>query len=136
MNGSSTPNMTAVYRERLEQAVRVMRGVLERGEQHRFNIGVFAARSASDIVCCIAGFCGLDPWFIIRGFRATAGASMGMVSILPEDFFGTPVPFYCHYYPKSCQGRITVEDAIAALHRAIEVHCSEPESSELKCATH
>ena len=119
MNGSLEQIPTnADYQERLHQAVRVMQEVLERKEEERFDICVYARAGKDGPVCCIAGFCGLDPWFQERGLIAVPGASMGWVSVQPETFFGTDRPFYASCYGK--RERITVDDAIVALNRAIE----------------
>jgi hypothetical protein len=81
MNSSSDtiPETNAVYRERLQQAVRVMQGVVERHEEGRFDINVYAKADEGGAICCIAGFCGLDPWFQERGFITKVGTVFGDV---------------------------------------------------------
>lgn len=111
----STPS---VHRERLQQAKRVMHELSSRADI-KFCIGVYARKSEQGIEACIAGLCGLDPWFQDRGFVthvATDSDSIGYTNILPEHFFGTGEPFYPGWYRHD---PATVEDAIAALDEAI-----------------
>jgi len=122
------PATNADYQERLHQAVRVMQEVIERNDQERFDIHVYARADRGGPVCCIAGFCGLDPWFQERGLIAVPGASMGWVSVQPEAFFGTDRPFYANGYSKN--GRVTVDDAIFALKRAIEATPADPAAAQ------
>jgi hypothetical protein len=118
MNTSSATT-PAEYRERLQQAKRVLKGLSEQQRATNFNIARFAVDSSDGVVACIAGFCGLDPWFQERGFFTTVGETMGSTSIMPEIFFGTGKPFYVsEYLPKTT---VTVDDALAALDRSIEL---------------
>ncbi|GFE79152.1 hypothetical protein GCM10011487_11520 [Steroidobacter agaridevorans] len=113
----------ALYVERLQQAVRVMKGLSE-DERSHFDIDLFAIRNKSGVSACIAGFCGFDPWFQAEGFMTTVGddksLSRGQVSIPVEIFFGTEEPFYRSGYGPAFRDRpISVDQAIAALNRAI-----------------
>lgn len=119
MNTSPTPVDKSVYVERLLQAKRVMQELSEEQRLNNFDIGTFAINTDHGIVACAAGFCGLDPWFQERGFQTTyTSDGIGGVSIMPETFFGTDAPFYPSNY--SVEGRVTVEDVISALDRAIK----------------
>jgi hypothetical protein len=129
MNHVSEPiHNKAIYRERLQQALRVMQGVVERHEEDRFDINTFARDSEGGVICCIAGFCGLDPWFQERGLVTKVGNHFGDVSILPEEFFGTDKPFYAPKYGKP-SNLVTIDDGIAALNRAIDEMSDTPEAS-------
>jgi hypothetical protein len=119
MNSSSNPIDVNVYRERLQQAKRVVEALSNEQRVNNFDIGRYAVESVYGVVGCIAGLCGLDPWFQERGFVTTVGCSMGSVSIEPADFFGTSAPFFpSNYLPRTT---VTVEDALVALDRAIEL---------------
>jgi hypothetical protein len=130
-------NENSVYIERLQQAQRVLRGLSSQGSL-KFNIDQFARKSADGIDACIAGLCGLDPWFKERGLITDVDKNRVniLTSTLPtqgfsddhhipseevtlEDFFGTERPFYKHYYPTE-KPTISVQDAIIALDREIE----------------
>lgn len=121
MDTPTVPETNAVYFERLEQAMRVMHDLKANPAGRRFNINTFGATDAcGTIVGCIAGFCGLDPWFNERGL----GMEMDMdgsptPSVLPGDFFGTEKPFYLSYYGTRDPARVTIDDAIDALNRAM-----------------
>jgi hypothetical protein len=104
----------AVYRERLQQAKRVMLGLSEQHRANNFNIDLLAVRSDHGI---IAGHCGLDPWFHKLGFFTYPDTSFGDVSMSPSDFFGTSRPFFSNHYATSKS--VTFDDAITALDNAI-----------------
>lgn len=106
-------------RERLQQAKRVLEGLSEEQRVHNFDINIVARHSARGIVACIAGHCGLDPWFQERGLVTLVGdpCSIGDVSIRPEDFFGTSRPFFGSHY--GTDERVTVDHALRALDQAI-----------------
>lgn len=115
----------ANYIERLEQAVRVMRGLSEHDRKHHFNIGVFARQTECGTVACVAGHCALDPWFQERGFKietiGTERWDLGSVTLSLEEFFGTTTPFFSSAYPLHViQRGVTVDDAISALETEIE----------------
>lgn len=120
-----TDNLTAAnYVERLEQAVRVMTGLSE-NDRRQFDVDVWAATRDGGIAACIAGHCGRDPWFQAQGLYTYVGApggrEIGSVYPHPIEFFGTDTAFYRHTYGPSLAGRaVTVDDAIAALGRAID----------------
>jgi hypothetical protein len=119
VNTSSTPIDAGVYRERLQQAKRVMAALSEEERVNNFDITRYAVDSAHGVIGCIGGLCGLDPWFQERGFVTTVGCDMGSVSIEPHDFFGTGTPFFpSNYLPKTT---VTVEDALVALDEAIKL---------------
>lgn len=132
MDSVWTLNDNSVYIERLHQAKRVLRE-MSTNELLKFNINVFADKSADGIEACIAGLCGLDPWFEERGFItnvdknridivATALTTQEISHDDPyqtlEDFFGTERPFFRKFYPEKSES-VSVEDAIAALDREI-----------------
>jgi hypothetical protein len=124
MHSSPTPSEC---RERLQQAKRLLQGLSETERIHNFDITVFAVTSPNGVVGCIAGLCGLDPWFQERGLFTTVGVSIGSVSIPPEEFFGSETPFYRRsYLPKT---HVSVDDAIAALDRAQEELVGYPAST-------
>lgn len=113
-----------VYIERLEQAVRVMEGLSE-ADRANFDIEVIAVKTASGIRACIAGHCGLDPWFQARGLSTIVGEGedgTGDLTIGFADFFGTNRPFFGSAYPLKLAGYqdVTVCEAIAALKRTID----------------
>lgn len=112
------PNVVGpdIHRERLEQALRVTNGLLKGGRERNFTIAYYAQESESGIIGCIAGHCGLDPWFQERGFVTDLARSR--VSIPVEDFFGTDAPFFRSNYRTT--EPVTVHDAISALRVAIE----------------
>lgn len=112
-----------IYIERLRQAVRVMEGLSE-ADRALFNIDIWAALRGSGVAACVAGHCGLDPWFQAEGLRTIAGGpephDVGTVYPHPIEFFGTEAAFYRHTYgPELRERGITVDDAIAALKKAI-----------------
>jgi len=127
MDTSATPIQNFVYRERLEQAKRVMEGLSEQQRLRNFNVGLYAIQSDEGVVACIAGHCGLDPWFQERGFFTTVGRETGTVSVYPSEFFGTADPFFASNYGKSV---VTFEDAICALNRAINLFADAPSTSQ------
>jgi len=92
-----------------------MQGLSDPQRVHNFNIGVFAIRSDFGVIACIAGHCGLDPWFQERGFFTTVGADLGSISMAPEDFFGTDKPFFSY----GAKRLVTFDDALRALDSAI-----------------
>ena len=108
----------SVYIERLRQAKRVMQGLSEDQRLNNFDIGVYVVKSDHGIVGCVAGLCSLDPWFQQEGLISELNELGGKVSPRPSVFFGTEDPFYRSNY--LIAGRVTVEDAISALDRAIE----------------
>ena len=130
MNTSPTTlDQQSAYRERLQQAKRVMEGLVEAQQTDRFNINIFAAQRGDHIIGCIAGLCGLDPWFQKQGFVTRVASyynSLGDVSIGLRDFFGTDIPFYASNY--EADKPVTVEDAIRALDRALERFSSDQEN--------
>ncbi len=125
-----TENFTAAtYVERLEQAIRVMTELSE-GDRTHFDVGVWAATRDGGIAACVAGHCGRDPWFQAQGLYTYVGTSggreIGSVYPHPIEFFGTDTAFYRHTYEPSLGGRaVTVDDAIAALKRAINEFASD-----------
>lgn len=127
----------ATYIERLKQAVRVMEE-LSATDQVNFTLQYWAQRRDNGMLCgCIAGHCGLDPWFQANGLTTTIMDridGIGSVSIFPEEFFGTEKPFYARNY-ESVQRRapedrrVKPDDAITALKDAIsafEILRSDP----------
>ncbi len=131
-------DMIPVYIERLEQAVRVMNALSEE-DRANFDIHVIAKRGASGLRACIAGHCGLDPWFQAQGLMTYVveedsgddedngddedDEDNGGLSIWCSEFFGTVAPFYRSEYPARFSDgheKVTVVDAIAALNDAIE----------------
>lgn len=118
MDTPTVPETNAVYRERLQQAMRVMQELKANPGDRRFNIETYATMDESGtIVGCIAGFCGLDPWFQERGFFMELGKVAP--SVFPNEFFGTEEPFYLSRYGTHDPARVTIDDAINALTRAI-----------------
>lgn len=119
-----TDNFTAAtYIERLEQAIRVMTELSESDRTH-FDVSVWAAARDGGIAACVAGHCGRDPWFQAQGLHTYVGGpggrEIGSVYPHPIEFFGTDTGFYRHTYEPSIAGcTVTVDDAIAALKRAI-----------------
>lgn len=119
-------NVSSVNLLRLEQAKRVMSGLDEHTRRKHLNMNVFARETDCGTVACVAGFCGLDPWFIADGFVTFAGylnsSAIGGVSVNLLDYFGTEEPFFPQYYPEETKEHgITVEDTIVALDKAIAV---------------
>lgn len=109
--------------ERLRQAVRVLENLSE-DDRALFNVDIWAAVRGSGIAACVAGHCGLDPWFQAEGLRTVVGGPdpdhTGYVYPHPIEFFGTETAFYRHTYgPEFREREITVDDAIAAVKRAI-----------------
>ena len=124
MNFRSTPTQTnSVYLERLQQAKRVLLSLSEQQRTANFDISIFAKRSDHGVIACIAGYCGLDPWFQERGFVTTVGYELGDVSLPPDRFFGTARPFAPQFYPTGKAA--TFNDAVMALDSAIEWFSSE-----------
>lgn len=116
-----------LYIERLEQAVRVMEGLSET-ERINFDIEVTAVQTDRGIRACIAGFCGLDPWFQARGLSTIVddrdSGSIGDLTVGFAEFFGTSTPFLRSRYPvEFADGRrdVAVSDAVAALKRSIDL---------------
>lgn len=114
---ASQTEENAVYRERLQQAKRVMLGLSEQQRVNNFRIDLLAVQSDHGIIACIAGHCGLDPWFHKLGFFTYPDTSFGDVSMSPSDFFGTSRPFFSNHY--ATPNSVTFEDAIEALDLAI-----------------
>lgn len=99
---SRTPNKTICF-ERLQRALRVMQGLSEI-DRTNFSLWVWAVQRDSGISGCIAGLCGLDPWFQSQGLVTTVGTeghSIGSVSIEPLQFFGTNDAFLLSRYKES-----------------------------------
>lgn len=122
MQTASPADTSAIYIERLRQALRVMEGLSD-VDRTNFNINVIAQRTEAGIAACIAGHCGLDPWFQDRGLKTIVGegASLGDVPVSLTAFFGTGRPFFSRHYSQDSVGRvISSDDAIAALKQAIE----------------
>lgn len=118
---------SSMYIERLEHAVRVMAG-LSGGDRSNFDINVVAVRTEHGLRACIAGHCGLDPWFQAQGLTTFVddgkGGSTGDLSIGFGEFFGTCNPFLRSRYPvRLADGHedISVADAISGLKRAIDL---------------
>lgn len=115
----------AVYRERLEQALRVMEGLSQNEREHQFDMEVFARQTPHGIVACIAGHCGLDPWFQEQGLITRPDGFIGSISVQPGDFFGIARPFIASHlwddgdYNPWRGDRITYEAAVEALCDAI-----------------
>jgi hypothetical protein len=108
--------------ERLQQAVRVMKGLSEE-QRANFDIDVLARRTERGIVACIAGYCGFDSWFQARGFSTTFWEHSvdGIVSLRIGEFFGTMRPFHGSMYAHEVVDRgVTIDDAISALNDAID----------------
>jgi hypothetical protein len=123
-NSSVTPTQSnAVYHERLQQAKRVLLGLSEQQRAANFDINIYARRSDHGVIACIAGHCGLDPWFQERGFVTRVGKRFGDVSISPDEFFGTAQPFSPPFY--SADRPATFDDAVIAMDRAIARFSSE-----------
>ena len=90
MDDPTIPETNAVYRERLQQAVRVMKDLAANPAGKRFNMKVYAAEDEDGtLVGCIAGFCALDPWFQERGLVMELGemelGETAVPSVLPES---------------------------------------------------
>jgi hypothetical protein len=124
MSTHTTTTLAAPFIERLKQAVRVMEGLSE-AERSNFTLHAWAVRTPAGICACIAGHCGLDPWFQERGFITTIedeSEGMGKVSMFPEMFFGTTDPFYPQLYRDvllESATDVSPEAAVAALKNAI-----------------
>jgi hypothetical protein len=119
MDTSIPTNEHGTFVSRLQQAIRVMEGA-SKMPNTVFDIDVFAVREGDTLRACIAGLCGLDPWFQAQGLTPIFGGATGGVSISPEKFFGTETPFFRSNYGPEFSGRdITVPDAVAALKEAI-----------------
>ena len=118
ITADTAADLNCEFRERLQQAKRVLEGLSEEQRENNFEINVFARQSARGIVACIAGYCGLDPWFQERDFVTRVGDpySIGDVSIPLAEFFGTVTPFLACFYGTD---RVTVERALRALDEAI-----------------
>lgn len=118
---------TLVYIERLEQAVRVMKGLSEI-DRANFDIRITAIQTEHGLRACVAGHCGLDPWFQAHGLSTIVDesglGSTGDLTIGFGEFFGTCTPFFRSRYPaeliSGCR-EVTVDDAIAALGRSIDL---------------
>lgn len=114
------PEVTnAMYIERFQQALRVMER-LSATERDNFDIGVIARRTETGISACIAGHCGLDPWFQGQGFQTVLDPSIGDVSVSFSAFFGTCRPFLRSNYKLPIDQRVTADHAIAALKEEVE----------------
>jgi hypothetical protein len=98
-----------------------MEGLSEQQRVNNFDIAIFAKDSEYGVIGCIAGLCGLDPWFQERGFITDVEANR--VSISPHTFFGAEDPFYQSGYHEPLP--ITVDHAIVALRRAIVARTGE-----------
>jgi hypothetical protein len=123
VNALPTHTKNAMYRERLQQAVRVLEELRTSHREENFNIGFVARQGLHGVVGCIYGLCGLDPWFQARGL--VTDVDNDTVSVSPEEFFGTARPFFRSYYG-ICGRPVTVGDAIGALNRAIDLFADEP----------
>ncbi len=100
MDTQTAMGIAAPFIERLQQAVRVMDGLTEL-DRANFTLNAWAIRTSKGLCACIAGHCGLDPWFQERGLITTiedGGQGIGKVSVFPETFFGTSTPFYPQLY--------------------------------------
>lgn len=86
-------------------------------------MNVYAKHSDHGVIACIAGHCGLDPWFQERGFFTRVGKTFGDVSFCLDEFFGTAQPFSPAFY--SADKSAAFDDAIVALDRAIARFSSE-----------
>jgi hypothetical protein len=109
----------AVFIERLKQAIRVVQEASTRPNVV-FNIFYFASREDGVLNACIAGLCGLDPWFQEQGLITQFDSGIGDINIHPLDFFGTSRPFYYSRYPTELRCRdLSFQDGIDALNREI-----------------
>jgi len=108
-----------VFIERLKQAIRVLEEASTRPDIV-FNIFHFASRENGVLNACIAGLCGLDPWFQEQGLKTLLDSGIGDITVHPQDFFGTSRPFYYSRYPTELRCRdLTFQDGIDALNREI-----------------
>jgi hypothetical protein len=86
-------NPNAKYIERLEQLIRVLRGLSPHERRKHWDMSSWGYKSDCGTVACAAGHAGMDPWFTRRGFRlfpAEYDGMAGALSIDVEDFFGDP----------------------------------------------
>lgn len=108
--------------ERLMQAERVMQDLPD-DRRASFDISIFAARRGGSIAGCIAGLCGLDPWFQAHGLTTTIAdrlGGIGDISFDPGEFFGTTRPFFhSNYGPEFREKPVTYEAALASLRSEI-----------------
>lgn len=124
MNTQNATGIAATFIERLQQAVRVMDGLSEL-DRSNFTLNAWATRTSKGLCACIAGHCGLDPWFQERGLITTIedeSEGMGKVSVFPENFFGTSTPFYPQLYREvelESAPDVSPGTAVAALKHAI-----------------
>lgn len=124
MSTQTTATLAATFVERLKQAIRVMDGLAE-SERANFTLSAWATRTPAGLCACIAGHCGLDPWFQERGLITTIedeSDGMGKVSVFPEVFFGTSTPFYPQLYRDALlesANEVSPDEATAALKTAV-----------------
>jgi len=69
--------------KRWQQVQRVMEGLTRHERKHHFNIHHWIQYTDCGTVACIAGHCGLDPWFRKRGLITSMEMSKKVLS-----FFG------------------------------------------------
>jgi hypothetical protein len=86
--------------ERWQQAQRVLEEMSEYVIKNRFYMGSWGWRTECGTVACLAGHCGMDPWFRQRGFifkprplgTGRGPPVWGLVNAfpaqLPRQFFG------------------------------------------------
>lgn len=86
------------YILRLENLIRVMRGLSRHERTKHFNMESWGEETECGTTMCAAGFCGSDPWFRKRGFKFVRypNSRYGTVSYKGgdswsaiQDFFGT-----------------------------------------------
>jgi hypothetical protein len=124
MSTQTAATIAATFVERLNQAIRVMDGLAE-PERSNFTLNAWATRTPAGVCACIAGHCGLDPWFQERGLITAIedeSEGMGKVSVFPEVFFGTSTPFYPQLYRDALletANDVSPDEATTALRNAI-----------------
>jgi hypothetical protein len=55
--------------QRLKQALRVMTSMSAHVRKHHFDMSYWGQKTSCGTVACLAGHCGLDPWFRRKGFK-------------------------------------------------------------------
>lgn len=79
--------------ERWQRAIQTLEGLSPHAKKNHFDIGSWAVKTTCGTVACIAGHCGMSPWFRKRGLKfktlrrleESIGASFGNDVLL---FFG------------------------------------------------
>lgn len=127
---ADNPEQAEVFEERLRHAIRVMKEV--RDQKKTLDLGVFAIkRDDCGTVCCVAGWCALDPWFNGQGLyverfgtrgqsEATRSDGLGIGSISRDIlyFFGVDEPFFPSGPAYGDNDNPSADDVIAALEKA------------------